>query len=106
MSGERARLERIRHWRQAVVWAPVFWLPFVVYGFATQRTGMALTLGFAGLVFAGLGRSIVWFGRCPGCRVRFGTRPDGFRRIWDDATCDACGLSLFVLRRREKGTPR
>ncbi|HEB91021.1 MAG TPA: hypothetical protein ENI85_15710 [Deltaproteobacteria bacterium] len=101
MAEERACLENIRRWRQAVVWAPVFWFPLVLYGFASGRLRLALGLGFAGLVFAGLGMSIVWLGRCPGCRARFGTRSGGFRRIWDDATCEACGLSLFELRRKK-----
>ena len=104
MKRERVRLEQVRRWRQAAVWAPVVWFPLLVYGLSVGRTAIALTLGFAGLVFAGVSASIVWLSRCPRCGARYGDRSGGFRRIWDDATCEACGLSLFELRRRDPGS--
>ena len=59
----------------------------------------AIGIGLAGLAFAGLARVVVWSARCPGCQVPFKQLPSGFRRFWEDATCEACGLSLFELRR-------
>lgn len=81
------------------VWAPILWFPLVVYCLLVDRVLEATGLGLAGLVFAGLARGVVWFARCPACEKLFRRSPTGFRRIWDDASCEACGLSLFELRR-------
>jgi hypothetical protein len=99
MTRERARLERLRRWKQAAAWAPVFWFPVVVYALSIGETGVAATIGIAGTFFAGAARLAVWSARCPRCGESFRTRPGGFRRIWEEAGCLACGLSLFSLRR-------
>jgi len=46
---ERTRLERIRRWRQAAVWAPVFWFPVILTGFALGHFAVALTLAWPAL---------------------------------------------------------
>ena len=97
----RARLEQTRRWKQVAIWAPVLWFPLIVYGLSVGRTAAALTLGIAGLIFAGLTRAVVWLGRCPRCAVSYRTTPGGFKRIWDESSCAACGLSLFELRRED-----
>lgn len=102
MTRERARLEQMRRWKQVAVWAPVVWFPLIVYGLSVGRTAAALTLGLAGMIFAGLARAVVWFGHCPRCDVPYRERPGGFRRIWDEASCAACGVSLFELRRKAR----
>ncbi len=99
MTRVRARLEYLRLWRQVAAWAPVVWFPVVVYTLLTERTEWALALGLAGLIFAGLARGVVWSASCPACAARFRASASGFRRIWDAASCEACGLSLFELRR-------
>lgn len=99
MAEERAKLEQLRRWRQTAVWAPVLWFPGVVYGLLVGEVGLALTLGFAGLVFAVVARGVVWLGRCPRCDAAFKDSPAAFRRIWDESSCQACDVSLFELRR-------
>jgi hypothetical protein len=99
MTRERAHLEHLRRWKQAASWAPVFWFPIVVYALSIDETGVAATIGMAGMVFAGAARLAVWSARCPRCGESFRARPGGFRRIWEEAGCLACGLSLFNLRR-------
>lgn len=99
MSGERARLEQLRRWKLAASWAPVVWFPLALFALAFGETRLAATLGLAGAAFAGAARLAVWSARCPRCKEAFRARPGGFRRIWDEAGCLACGLSLFVLRR-------
>ena len=99
MTRERARLEQIRRWKLAASWAPVFWFPLVVYALSVRETGVAATIGLAGTFFAGAARLAVWSARCPRCGEAFRGLPGGFRRIWDEADCIACGLSLFSLRR-------
>lgn len=104
LGNEQSRLERVRLWRQAAVWAPILWFPLMVTGFAMSRPGIAVMLAIAGLVFAGVCVSVVWSSRCPRCRERFGRSAANFRRIWDDAACQSCGLSLFELRRRDSSS--
>ena len=99
MTHERARLEQLRRWKQAASWAPVFWFPLVVYSLSIGETRVAATIGLAGAFFAGAARLAVWSARCPRCGEAFRTRPGGFRRIWEESGCAACGLSLFALRR-------
>jgi len=99
MTRERARLEQLRRWKQAASWAPVFWFPLVVYALSIGETRVAATIGLAGTVFAGAARLAVWTARCPRCGETFRARPGGFRRVWDEAGCEACGVSLFALRR-------
>lgn len=99
MGPQQQRLEQFRRWKQAALWAPVFWFPLVVYSMAMKETRVALILGLAGLVFALLARGVVWLGRCPKCEARFRATPKGYKTIWDASTCLACGLSLFSLRR-------
>ena len=99
MSGERGRLEQLRRWKLAASWAPVVWFPIVVFALSVAQPRVAATLGLAGAAFAGAARVAVWSARCPRCGEPFRARPGGFRRIWDEAGCLACGLSLFELRR-------
>jgi hypothetical protein len=99
MSRELRRLEHLRRWKQAASWAPIFWFPLVVFALSIGAMTTALTLGLAGAAFAGAARIAVWSARCPRCGAAFRARPDGFRRIWDAASCAACGVSLFELRR-------
>lgn len=99
MTHERRRLEQLRRWKQAASWAPIFWFPLLVFALSLGATGTALTLGLAGAAFAAAARFAVWSARCPRCGAAFRARPDGFRRIWDAASCAACGVSLFELRR-------
>lgn len=101
MTVARRRLEQIRRWRQTAVWAPAIWFPVVVFALATGRLALALTFGLSGLVFSGVARAVVWSGRCPRCEGRFGASGAIFREIWDESSCQACGLSLFELRREE-----
>lgn len=99
MARVRDRLERVWRWRQASVWAPVLWFPALVAALLCDRTALALAVGFAGILFAGLTRLVVWLGRCPRCAHRYRESSEGFRRVWDAAACASCGLSLFELRR-------
>lgn len=46
----RTRLERIRRWRQAAVWAPVFWFLVILTGFALSHFAVVLTLALVGFV--------------------------------------------------------
>lgn len=105
-AGERGRLEQLRRWRQAALWAPVVWFPGLVYGLLVGRFALAMTLGLAGLAFTALARGIVWLARCPRCGERFGASDAAFRRAWDAAGCLACGVSLFALRRGEQAGGR
>lgn len=98
---ERARLEQLRRWKVAASWAPIGWFPLALLALAFGGTRAAATLVLAGAAFAGAARVAVWSARCPRCGLAFRARPGGFRRIWDEAACIACGLSLFVLRRGE-----
>ena len=99
MDRRRAKLEGVRRWRQAAAWSPVAWLPLVVYWLSTERAPLAVAFALAGVAFMLIARCVVWSTRCPQCETRFGATPAGFRRIWNDMVCDACGLSLFELRR-------
>ena len=99
MDPRRAKLEQLFRWKQVALWSPVLWLPLVVYWGATARGPRAIGLAIAGGVFIALARFVVANARCPGCETRFRDTPAGFRRIWNDMTCEACGLSLFELRR-------
>ncbi|MBJ18983.1 MAG: hypothetical protein GY910_06125 [bacterium] len=71
-----------------------------VYCLLVGRVIEAIALGLAGIVFATLSRFVVWCARCPACERPFRSSPAGFRRIGEEASCEACGLSLFELRRR------
>ena len=106
MTSSRGRFETLWRWRQASVWAPVLWFPVMLFGLLTGRTALALTIGLAGLVFAGLTRAVVWLGRCPDCEKRWSDSSGGFQRFWDKATCPSCGLSLFDLRRGVRSTSK
>lgn len=99
MSAERARLEHLRRWKLVASWAPVVWFPIVVFALSVEKPLVATTLALAGAAFAGAARIVVWTSRCPRCSEPFRARHGGFRRIWDEAGCLACGLSLFELRR-------
>lgn len=99
MTRERARLEQLRRWKLAASWAPVVWFPIVVFALSVAQPRIAATLGLAGAAFAGAARLAVYRARCPRCGEAFRARSGGFRRIWDEAGCLACGLSLFELRR-------
>lgn len=101
MNAERERLEQLRRWKLAASWAPVVWFPIVVFALSVAQPRIAATLGLAGATFAGAARLAVYRARCPRCGEPFRARPGGFRRIWDEAGCLACGLSLFELRRAE-----
>lgn len=95
----RRRLEQLRRFRQVAVWAPVVWFPLALYCLLVDRVNVSIGLGLAGIVFSILARAVVWSARCPACDEPFRSSPAGFRQIWDEASCAACGLSLFELRR-------
>ncbi len=99
MDPRQSKLEQLFRWKQAAIWSPVVILPLVVYWGLTERAAQAIGLAIAGGVFVGLARFVVGNARCPGCATRFRDTPAGARRIWNDLTCEACGLSLFELRR-------
>lgn len=99
---ERERLEQLRRWKLAASWAPIVWFPIVVFALSVSEPKVAATLGLAGTAFAGAARLAVWTARCPRCGEAFRARPGGFRRVWDEAGCVACGLSLFELRRADE----
>ena len=99
MDRVRNALESIHRWRQSASWSPVVLLPLVVYWQLTDRTPLAIGAALAGGAFVLFARGWVYFARCPACETRFGSTPAGFRRIWDDLACEACGVSLFELRR-------
>lgn len=105
-TGPRPRLEQVWRWRQVAVWAPVGWVPVVLHALLSGRTSLALAIGIAGLLFAGLARSVVWLGCCPGCRARWRESQASFQTVWDEAKCRACGLSLFELRREGRQQSR
>lgn len=100
---DRTALEQLRRWRQAAVWAPIVWFPLAIYALIMGRSIWSIGIGLAGLAFAGLARTVVWSARCPACEAPFRTSPERFRSAWDESTCDACGLSLFELRRGRAG---
>ena len=95
----QAALEQLRRWRQAAVWAPIFWFPLVIYAQIMGQSLASIGVGLAGLAFWGLARAVVWSARCPSCEAPFRQSPAGFERAWDESSCAACGLSLFELRR-------
>ena len=95
----RSRFEQLRRWKLAASWAAVFWFPLAVYLLSIGRARPSLAVALAGVVFSGAARLVVWSARCPSCGESFRARRGGFRRIWDEASCAACGLSLFGLRR-------
>ena len=99
MDPRRRKLEGLHRWRQAALWSPVVWIPLVLYWLLTGRPQPAVGLVIAGACFVGLSRAVVWFAHCPGCNRPFREAEAGFRRVWDQAECAACGLSLFALRR-------
>jgi hypothetical protein len=96
---ERRVLEQLRRWRQAALWAPIVWFPLAIYALIVGSSTASIGIGLAGIVFAGLARGVVLLARCPRCETLFRDSPGGFRRVWDDASCEACSLSLFDLRR-------
>lgn len=93
------RFEQLHRWRMAAAWAPMFWMPVVIYGISTQRLALGMSLGLAGFAFALVARAAVWLRRCPECGEHFGATPEEFETIWEDSGCRACGVSLFRLRR-------
>ncbi len=99
MDPKRAKLEQLQRWKQAANWSPLLWLPLAVYGALTARASQAIGLAIAGLVFIAFARFVVGNARCPACEARFRDTPAGFSRIWNEMACEACGLSLFELRR-------
>ena len=99
MDARRSKLEQLFRWKQAANWSPLVWLPLVVYWVLTARAAQAIGLGIAGLVFVLVARFVVGNARCPACETRFRDTPAGFSRIWNQMACEACGLSLFELRR-------
>ena len=99
MDRVREGLESIHRWRQAANWTPVVLLPLIVYWHLTDRTPLAIGAVLAGFAFYGFARGWVYFARCPACETRFGDTPAGFRRGWEEIACEACGVSLFELRR-------
>jgi len=99
MDPRQAKLEQLFRWKQIASWSPVVLLPLVVYWGLTGRAAQAIGLAITGGVFFGVARIVVGHARCPACGTRFRDTPAGFRRIWNDLTCEACGLSLFELRR-------
>lgn len=106
MSRERSRLEQLRRWKLAASWAPIGWFPLAVYALSIGADRGALTLALGGAAFAGAARLAVWWADCPRCGEPYRARPAGFRRAWEEASCDACGLSLFALRRGPQAPAR
>lgn len=99
MADTRTRLEQVHRWKRVATWAPVLWFPLMVFFLLADGVMLAIALGLAGLAFAGFARGVVWASRCPGCGEPFRRSDGGFRQIWNEARCAACGLSLFELRR-------
>lgn len=99
MDARQAKLERLFRWKQGAIWSPLVWLPLVVYWLLTGRTPLAIGLAIAGLAFVGVARLVVWSARCPACETRFRSSEALFRGVWNELRCEACGLSLFELRR-------
>ena len=107
MTREQARLEQLRRFKLAAAWAPVVWFPLVVYSLSIEATRAASGLALVGVAFAGAARLAVWSARCPRCGQSFRSLSGGFRWIWEESGCLACGLSLFALRRaRPRGDSR
>ena len=77
----------------------MIWFPVLIFGLMTERTLLAIALGFAGLLFTAAARAVVWSRHCPRCGVHFGSSTGVFRLVWDQAGCLVCWLSLFSLRR-------
>lgn len=103
MKSEQARLEQLRRWKLAASWAPVLWFPLGLFALSIGAYPQAAALVLAGIFFAGAARLAVWVARCPRCGEAFRARPGGFERVWDEAGCVACGVSLFELRRTGSG---
>ena len=99
MDPRQAKLEQLHRWKQVANWSTVLWLPLGVYGMLTGRAAEAMGVAIAGLVFFAVARVVVVSSRCPGCETRFRDTPAGIRRVWNEIACEACGLSLFELRR-------
>ncbi len=99
MDRVRSGLESLYRWRQAANWAPVMLLPLIVYWQLTDRTPLAIGAALSGFAFYAFARGWVYFARCPACEKQFRATPAGFRRVWDELSCAACGVSLFELRR-------
>ena len=93
------RWEALRRWRQSARWSPVVWLPLAVYWLLTERAELAVAAFGAGGAFLGIARLVVWASRCPSCGSPFGDSSAAFARAWNDLACEACGGSLFELRR-------
>lgn len=95
----RRRLETLWRWRRAALWAPVCWFPLLLFRLLAGRPEQAVALGLAGLCFAAIARAAVLGSRCPACGAVFRRSAEARRRIWEEAACSACGVSLFALRR-------
>ena len=99
MSNSLRKLEGLHRWKLFAIWSPVVWLPLSVYWMLTNRSPLAIGFAIAGVAFFGFARGVIYFSRCPECEKAFRDSPVGFRRIWNELCCDACGISLFELRR-------
>ncbi len=55
----------------------------------------AFVLAIGAGVFSLLLRAAVYWGSCPRCGVRFSGDPGGFKAVWEEQECLACGLSLY-----------
>ena len=99
MDAKQAALEGLHRWQQSAQWSPVVLLPLIIYWLFTDRAPLAIGAGIAGASFYAFARARVTRARCPACETRYGSTPAGSDRIWNEMACDACGLSLFELRR-------
>ena len=95
------RFEQIHRWRKAADWAPMLWLPLMIYCLSTGRLALGMALGLSGFLFAVLTRAVVWLRRCPDCGETFGESAAAFEAIWSESRCLGCGISLFGLRRAD-----
>ncbi len=88
-------LTRVHYLRQASAWAAVVWFPVVVGTVSVGASSLALGVGFSGAAFSAILRVVVATSRCPRCKGRYLGMGGGYRDIWHNDRCAACGLSRY-----------